>query len=429
MSFSTKIKTDWLILDDVHRTLQLGQRDFTTTPLEETYTIARAVQKTLSTLESSLTATADRSRFELLQDDCECLMIRIRIAESKQVKKRTYLKFESIDHSLRPSHPEHKKSLDELEALLEKHGLFEKLHIRRETENGVPVLIFPQTSDRALCMLSHQYPDLAPYFYDKKKNTCFEANEYISTKGLCEKRETIVHVETLQKKLLAEAAAYYLSLGTIKGEELPVPKDAIDVKSCLTEIFKTQKKQGLFLGELHRYPDSKKFLIEHMDLFKSMGVTTLFLENFPYDFLQPHLDGYLTSSSDEIPTLVQACFSYADYLSDASEPFTFLNLLKKAKAAGIRIVALDTNISIATGLDHATMQFGPERAQGMNYSAKQIIEHEKGDGHYLALIGNGHCWSKKKDDRFIPGLPALLNCPYININKTLVKPRPVRSIT
>ncbi len=155
-----------------------------------------------------------------------------------------------------------------------------------------------------------------------------------------------------------------------------------------TDLF----SENLCIGERHSDLSSKRFLIENMVRFKEEGYEILFMEHLFYDSaMQDALDFYFASSeSSSMPTDLE---DYLKVLDDGFQiedsDYNFLELVKAAKVAGIRIVGLDNETSYAMG--HTEFgSHGIERAKGLNYAAKQIIEREGANRKWLALMGNTH---------------------------------------
>ncbi len=152
-----------------------------------------------------------------------------------------------------------------------------------------------------------------------------------------------------------------------------------------------------------------------MEHLKACGVRTIFIENYCYETLQGDLDQFISGGEGiKLPKILEA---YLDYLQDkqkkerenAGLSGTFYSekdlILAAKRVGGIRIVAIDREAALQA-------QSSPkERLLAFNYTAKQIIEAERGDGKYLVYTGAAH----GIDALGVPGLGTLLGIPTLLI--------------
>jgi hypothetical protein len=225
-----------------------------------------------------------------------------------------------------------------------------------------------------------------------------------SSNGLWSSEPTLLHPERFLSEVRRNSEGVPLQQKSseffAKVSPLPVayaPNEHASETALLQDIF--THYDGFCLGEDHTHFNPKKFLIDHLSEMKRMGVTTLFIEGFEYDTVQSFLDEYLHLPTDEVPLpLILA--------HDGWCPFPlYIEVICAAKKAGVRIVAIDTTmITKFSALE--------ERVSKMNYVAKKIIDHEKGSGKYVALMGAAH---GSRYNAGVPGVAELLQCPLILI--------------
>ena len=174
-----------------------------------------------------------------------------------------------------------------------------------------------------------------------------------------------------------------------------------------------QKYEGICFGEVHHDTAPKMFLIENMKEFRNQGVTTLFMEHLFYDSTQSWLDDYFNAPKDAPMNKYLAAFlesmSARFFLHD--KRYNFKTVIESAKAAGIRVVALDTTVSYNMGTDpHSFGVVNSEsRYKSMNFVANTIIQREKKEGKFIALMGSGHAGCTQG----VPGVSNLLAIPSV----------------
>lgn len=192
-----------------------------------------------------------------------------------------------------------------------------------------------------------------------------------------------------------------------KGPCTPIPMPSLYSIPELFNLFKSH--QGLCLGEMHYEPSSKDFLIRYMPELKAQGVSLLFMEHFPAD-LQEDLDqfnrdGTFTETLSKVLSdqmAMEQCMGYGS--------ISIKDLMQAARKEGIRIVGIDTQALVKYGES-------TQRMAGMNYVAAKIINREKGDQKFIALVGRDHLTYTR--EHRVPGLSELLQLPsvFIDTNK------------
>ncbi|MCE0723515.1 MULTISPECIES: hypothetical protein [Legionella] len=177
---------------------------------------------------------------------------------------------------------------------------------------------------------------------------------------------------------------------------LSVPQRKEALKKSFSELKnKNAFPQGIYLGEIHHHKFPKKFLTENLEYFKQLGIKTLFFEFLFYDRHQTLLDAYLNSPSEELPPELAAYLHFKDVASGCG--FSgYTDVVKAAKKAGIRVVALDSYPAILSCIKGFQIKYlgGDEyfRIHSFNGNAAKIIEKESNGEPYLAFLGFDHSY-------------------------------------
>ncbi|QBR83102.1 hypothetical protein E3983_01250 [Legionella israelensis] len=153
-----------------------------------------------------------------------------------------------------------------------------------------------------------------------------------------------IYTELSKKEYLPEKWQFsqkdhgYLSISERKAK----------IKQSLYELRKQgNQHQGIFINEIHHHQFPKRFIKENLDYFKELGIKTLFFEFLFYERHQLLLDEYFCSEHDELPPELACYLNFKDKASGCG--FSgYTDIVKAAKKAGIRIVALDSYASILT---------------------------------------------------------------------------------
>lgn len=234
------------------------------------------------------------------------------------------------------------------------------------------------------------------------------------------------HHEDLNRKnvseLRKEADAYFVNRCNLPPVCSSSRKE--NPQQMLIEILQDPQLNGICFGELHSHIAPKRFLIENLELMKNNGVTTLVIERLKYDEIQQDLDDWLRNEMTlDLPEKIQIAVEKLD-LTDIYQlppPYTYKNLLIKAKEVGMRILACDTSVSAIAGssphrpLDHAA------RIKALNYQATLIMQKECSDQKFIVLTGVDHASKLRRST--IPGLSELNNlCLLILSNATDYRP-------
>jgi len=197
---------------------------------------------------------------------------------------------------------------------------------------------------------------------------------------------------------------------------ITIPQQDIELKptQLLEKLLLTH--EGVCIGEQHDDSAAKKTLIGNFHKFKELGVNTLYLEFLQYDSMQAMLDSYF-SSNEEMPRILEEFLLSRDYRIVRFGGASFVDLVKGAKEAGIRVVGIDTSISFHCGGDdkHGIRDF-EKRILSMNTVAVAIIEENqrKFGGKYISFMGLGHA-GRSHDTPKVKGVAEMLAIPSVSI--------------
>jgi hypothetical protein len=229
--------------------------------------------------------------------------------------------------------------------------------------------------------------------------------------SLCElSNESVNNAKKFIQQLLDVSDKVYLNTLNLKGVSLSSNTNPSNLVESLLA-----NHDGFCVGEVHSDRAPKKWIIDNMAVLKSNGVKTLFLEHLHYDTMQKDLNDYFNAGNDiKMPEILVKCLREMDAgyrIHDGN--FGFLQLVKEAKNQGIRVVAIDTSVSYLAGTSKKTgVNNRSERHRGMNALASYIIEKEKKEGKFIALMGSGHVGKVEG----VPGVADILQCPSLIIS-------------
>lgn len=185
--------------------------------------------------------------------------------------------------------------------------------------------------------------------------------------------------------------------------DLKLEKD-IDEQSLITKCFDTRK--GLVIGEMHEEESPKQFLIDNMTVLKSQGVTTLYMEHLLHEKHQTLLDEYFKSPANApMPKVLAMYLAHLDKERKLDGTATFTNMIRSAKENGIRIVAIDTEVTYA-------VQEDKDRMKVMNMSVIERIKQYEDNGKYVVFVGSAHVDTYKG----VPGVSNLLGCSSLVVH-------------
>jgi hypothetical protein len=258
------------------------------------------------------------------------------------------------------------------------------------------------------------YAELFSFFGSNKDKDCFNKH---TPDGLSIERVNVKGEEEVDNKavqqLKQKAKEFFSHISFFENALNLDLKDSFDKMNLIRLIFKEKKFPGLIIGECHSDLCSKKFLIEYMKEMKEQSVKTIFFEHLFYDTMQEDLDNYFKNADLKMPKRLEIYLDGLDKGNGINHlKWNFKEIIKAAKEAGIRIVAIDTEASYMCGNSFRDGASGPDRMYGLNYQALQIIQKEKGKDKYIVFVGSAHV-SKSYG---VPGLSEILNLPNLVIS-------------
>lgn len=330
-------------------------------------------------------------------------------------RPRSYIQFPTADCVLEA---DAQGTIEALQNILETEGLLQ--HMRVEFVHGPISKVRFQHGRAELAAISHKYSKIAPFFCNAK-DYCFFKEEFEDQRpSLMGLSESPTSKRTLVRSLVDAADRHFAFAPARSPVEFTFEAGATD-REHLEAAYR--RFQGLCIGECHLDGNPKKFLIDNMEILRDLGVKTLFMEDYLYDTQQPLLDHYFETPDAKPPLLVK---TFQDGWSEAygfKAPYTYVDILRKAKSLGIRIVGIDTSAANEMGIGSSGKPNPMARLRAMNYVAQQIIDREKGEGKYLAFMGGLHAGTITQYDKDEPsrvaftstGMADLLQCPLIMV--------------
>ena len=225
----------------------------------------------------------------------------------------------------------------------------------------------------------------------------------------------------LRTKMLVLEANWKISQMEPNYAILSRPAEATP-EETLRHWLVNENVDGIFIGEVHDDQASKHLLIENMGQLKEAGVETLFMEFVHYDGGQKALDAYFHSADPDrdIPPEISSLLKEHDakYGFPRRNAPGLLDLVRAAKLHGIRVVGVESEATEEAGFYKFVGAKGADRIAALNYNAKKIIEKEKGNGKFLALMGTLHV---VKSDNVL-GMSQMMGLPSMIVfdDRTLV---------
>lgn len=226
----------------------------------------------------------------------------------------------------------------------------------------------------------------------------------------------------------------------------------LNVSQCHTssDLIRTflSEHQGFGVGDTHAVISLYQFFIHHMPLFKELGVTTIFSEDYP-EHLKVEIEKYFSpqNPSDRFPKKLIQClnkinsevtahFSPQNFSQSVQNEVTHLqlNFFRAMKESGMQYRSLerrelcqfDPNIDVldqSNPEEESHIKNGAKwRMKPMNYSAYTILrdfsEHYPTE-KYIYLCGNYHGSTYDVEGVVkVPGIATMTQTPWISIFDT-----------
>ncbi len=170
--------------------------------------------------------------------------------------------------------------------------------------------------------------------------------------------------------------------------------------------------RGFAISENHSEIDAKQFLATQLDTLKNQGVRVIAIEHFKHSVFSDLLDGYFSSGGeDDMSAELQAALRGADRNPKAQA--YFMEIVKKAKESGLRIVCADTE-NLRSSRDEV---HGSElRVASMNHFAESAIRNSLRPGEkFVILAGSAHNNTHRGLVDGVPGFSQLFMIPAVKI--------------
>ncbi len=303
------------------------------------------------------------------------------------------------------------KYLNFIEALTEKGFLKGSIKITFEDENQqIHFGYCPDELDALVLYVDFQAKllrDRTTTAFASESATCdYYRIKHYKTKAdyvneinaLCHQYETLSHTKN------------YLKPPRFFNQEKNSSYQVNDRKAILKSLFEQvinekNNELGLFFNEIHHHNFPKIFLTANFNYFKKLGFKTLFFEFLLYERHQTLLDEYFNSDNEELPIELAYYLKYQEN-NARCHPLGYTNIVKAAKKAGIRIVALDSYASLLScGVIESKIPHA--RIKSFNFYASEIIKKENKENPYLVFLGLHHGYIKGYHDiKSVAGLAS-----------------------
>lgn len=174
-----------------------------------------------------------------------------------------------------------------------------------------------------------------------------------------------------------------------------------------------QKNEGLFIGEAHYLPLAASFIRANRQMFKELGVTTLYIEQGARLF-NAHIGGR---------TCVEEFLKVRpESLKDDPVTANTINAINAAHAAGFRVIAhdsvnLDAWLYALVRQDHwvkSSIATSPRAIDARDDFAAKLIFATRDKGKYLVLGGAAHSGNNVRGRPSGRGLSERLGIPALD---------------
>lgn len=217
----------------------------------------------------------------------------------------------------------------------------------------------------------------------------YDLKDYMTSPPKPDGSNPVADFKAMRQTLYRDATASVEATTLPARPEIPSLSARLPTKDIIKKLLSTAP--GLVVGESHSSVGSKQFLIENMQVLSKQKVKTLYMEHLLTDFHQADLDAF-----NRTGTLSENLERYLKDLdrghaTDPSGQFTFLEVVKAARANHIRIQAIDCMASYrSTGMRGVSSNF---RQKMMNFFAHEVISADqtaRGAHRWVALVGDSH---------------------------------------
>jgi len=141
---------------------------------------------------------------------------------------------------------------------------------------------------------------------------------------------------------------------------------------------------GVLIGELHDDISPKKFILDNLVIWQTLGFNKLYSEFFLVR-QQKYLDAYFSNDEEEPPYELKSwCIAFDAWKKFGKTPYNHGAILKTCKKEGIKIIGLDDYHLRCLGEE------APKRYTAFNESTLKIFSANPPENKYLVYAGQGH---------------------------------------
>lgn len=241
--------------------------------------------------------------------------------------------------------------------------------------------------------------------------TCFDGyvNRYGWTLNKADDYSEYFHLEHPSTKTLIQGSEAYFQDKEYLANTLALNR-TLSLQAQVRELL--SHSTGLFIGECHSDDSPKAFLYAELPSLVQQGVDTFYFEHLCFEGLQKDLDAYFSDKSSKMSTALTCALQRLDS-GNFLTAMTYLDLVERAKACGIRrIVCIDSAASYRAGTSQRDgVTNSNNRHAAFIYNAKHVMERERAQNKYIALVGASHLNSHQK----VPGFGQLFKVPELFI--------------
>lgn len=217
-------------------------------------------------------------------------------------------------------------------------------------------------------------------------------------------------LDLVRLRLRYDARAFFGASPILPLRTVKVPAAGVSSQRAFMQLF--DEHPGVVVGEAHSSIASKLWLMSNFKPLYDKGVRTLYLEHLMTDLHQADLE--LFSRTGRMSRPLQRYLESLDvgHGTDISGRYTFLELVRKARASRIEVQAIDCVASYRLeGLEQPGELL---RQKVMNYYANRLIaarQSARPTDKWVALVGNSHSNFFKG----VPGLAELQGVPGLRV--------------
>lgn len=218
-------------------------------------------------------------------------------------------------------------------------------------------------------------------------------------------------LEQIRQRLRTDASNFFAHV-MLPRLRVNAPAATVSPQRAFMQLL--DEHAGVVLGESHASIASKRWLMENLNPMYAKGVRTLYLEHLMTDLHQADLEVFHRSGrmSVELRRYLQRLDT--GHATDPGGRYSFLELVRKTRASGIRVQAVDCVASYQLQGLTVEQPGNPLRQKVMNYHANQVISARQAEhpaDKWVALVGNTHSNLYKR----VPGLAELQGVPGLRV--------------